>query len=643
MAEDTDAARIGDVKAGLVTVKADVDTRQKIVTVPAPAPSGGDDAAALTAALASASALGYAVTGLSRTYKVNSEITLPTGVFLEDIVLDFTGAATNGTMLRAQGTTGTITTLSANVAEGATSLTTSTAVAYSPGEWVYLSSTDRYTATAAVLKGEWVQVKSVSGTTVNLWSATMDSYTTAASVSLTRYTLRERITLRNVQAFGIEGADQTGVVIARAANLRFSGCTFTNFNTRCFYVERARNVWFDETEASGSLASGLGYGIVIMSGTEHVWATNCRLNNSKHGFSVGGLNGVCRYIHLNKTDLSGCQGGVDSHEGCEHFTMDGGVIQGSADGSTIDAVSVEARITHINNVTILNPSRYGIALGPNSLGKSRLKVTNCRVYKPGAGSIGIWVFCATGRVDEPNTSGITQENVEITIDNCAVDGFDQQILVQAQAGNVTNVQVTDNTLGAQVPAATRAIRLRADSGFTIKKGFIFGNTINLGSAGIGTFLDAAAAGGIDEIVAGPNYFAGLAGSTEYTGTNVGNNIRRLNPILSEEFYLRCVVPGSVSVAYYDFQGFKYLYSRRIQLQRVTHKLSAGTASIRAAQGGAGSGATVSVTTTLTNTNLSTRPEFSAGTTPIPFQVQVTAATGATDLEAEYICRWVGGN
>lgn len=677
---DNDAARIGDVKAGFAAAKADTATRatkvelseavgslairdgsnveadafreaigaqRRIYLTPqefgAVGDGEADDTVALRAAITASGDMRMPLNGDNKLYRITGELRLWSNVSIGDMRVDASGLGVAQVPFRIQGAFGASYNLASDVEPGAVTIALTAAPDMAPDEWVYLWSQDRVTATAGIKAGEWLQVKSIAGSNVTFHTAIVDNYTVAGAAGLKKVDAVENVSLDNVHAFGSGvGGEQTGVLIARCRDVRIKRCGFRDFEKQGVSIESSRAVWVQENTISDVKMSGYGYGVVVMTGTEFVWITKNTISNARHGVAAGGTQGINRYVWVEDNGLTGCEGGIDSHEGSDFYYVRRNTLVGDGQNRAIDAISVECRTAEIIDNTVINPSRYGIVQNVSSLDPAHINVTGNRVRKDGGTGPGIWLSCAAGRNAEPNTSGRVQQVRELICARNKVDGFAEAIRIEAAAGHVYNLDVTQNIIGAERSPTAYGILLRTTDSFEIKRGAIGENHIIMGGAGDGIYLDADVADAIDEIVVGPNFHTGAPIPVRIGGF-CGPNIRRLSPILSEEFYLRCVVPGTVAPGYYDFQGFKYLYNRRIQLQRVTHKLGAGTASIRAAANGAGAGSTVSVTTTLANGNLSSRPEFAATTTPTPFQVQVTAATGATDLEVEYVCRWVGGS
>lgn len=195
-----------------------------------------DDSTAIQAAIDSSAQV---IHGNNLTYKCNSRLELSSNIVLRDMTLDFSGITelTSGlyVMLYAQGT-GVVdsSALTANVAEGAYSVTVVDGTKFAAGDYVMLTAEDTYNYAAATVKrGEIKQVQSIATNTVTFREAVYEAYTTANTATLRKLSLLENITLDNVKIIGTntENHKDVGLRAQYVRNLRVRNCEFKDIDT----------------------------------------------------------------------------------------------------------------------------------------------------------------------------------------------------------------------------------------------------------------------------------------------------------------------------------------------------------------------------------------------------------------------------
>jgi hypothetical protein len=226
-----------------------------------------------------------------KTYKCNTPVTgsatRDTHIDLCGAVFDFsalTGTPGDVNGMTLGGSVGSFVALNADVAKGATTITSSVPVV--KGDIIEIVSTDLFNPTrVAYVKGEAARVRSVSGTTIMLEHPLFDAYT-AATTTIAKVTAPS-VSVKNGRFIGDN--NHLGLVIRYAQNvttdgLRFSGLRYTALTLQYCYGFDVRNTLTSDTWAA---ATGTSYGIAIAS-CQHGNVTGGMLEGVRHGVTFVG-------------------------------------------------------------------------------------------------------------------------------------------------------------------------------------------------------------------------------------------------------------------------------------------------------------------------------------------------------------------
>lgn len=248
------------------------------------------------------------------------------------VIFDGSGVSTgNGTrhpVIAFHGTQTTgVTTVTADVAKGATSIAVASGTGFAVGQVYQMRSNDNFNPDRSTcLKGEFIRVAGVSGTTITLESPTYDSYTAASVITLDRLTFLSNVGVRDIEIIGsnVNSPGQRGVLFEFCE--RFHAERVRSYQTCYSGVEAylCASGYIANCHPEGVNESGLGYGVLIQ-GAEHVTIVGCKGRQNRHSIEISGNDSqplVTRHVRV-----IGCSAedddsaGFSSHPGSEfvHF------------------------------------------------------------------------------------------------------------------------------------------------------------------------------------------------------------------------------------------------------------------------------------------------------------------------------------
>lgn len=327
-------------------------------------PFTGDAATVVQDAIDSVAGQGGGiVTGPAGDYTFTSGITLRDGVALAfpgagATHLDFSGMTdpVNGCAMYGAGSLTALPALGAAIASNARTITFAGAPDVVPGDWllIYNSADGSWNGARDVYRaGEYVRVRSVSGSDVTLTGPTFAGYAAGSTVSVYRM---------NTIKTGVSGAritltaGVTGIKIIHGTELRFDDLAMTGTTLSHINLERSVNIALSGVhiwDASPSVGNNYG---VMLANCQNVDVAGCFLETTRHGFTTGGGDYVGSVPVRNVTvrggrisglsDVAGCDlhgnteyarfDGVDLPNGIhlagDHTSVRGGRVRSRADG-----------------------------------------------------------------------------------------------------------------------------------------------------------------------------------------------------------------------------------------------------------------------------------------------------------------------
>lgn len=433
-----------------------------------------NDATAFANTLAVVAAKGTGIIDLGgKTLRSDSAQTIPAKMLLQNGIIDFSNAPTSVVAFDTGGSDGTAINIVGTLTEGASSITVPDGTQFSAMQYIWITSSDLYDF-AASIKGEWQQVRSVSGNTVSFYGRLRDTYTT--SVKVYRPTMKNGIRLRNVTFLG-GGDAQAGVTLRLqyCTDLAVTNCIFKNFGDRFIEVRRSLDIVISgNTMQHANEDTGTAYGVCMVNGCERFTVSGNTASDVRHGVTVGGEDGVDRFGTVYGNALSNmADSGVDCHPNSEHIVMHSNVIDvghytADPDANRHGITAQGAHMSVIGN-TIKRCQSVGIHLQPLT------RVTNDTL------------ICADNIIetDVANTTGIF------------LDG-------QKPAGSMRGIIISDNMIRAETSTSTGIEVSATTNGGTIDGVTIAGNRVYC--AGTALRLRTAANRILEDVAVSGNSF-----------------------------------------------------------------------------------------------------------------------------------------
>lgn len=278
----------------------------------------------------------------------------------ENTVLDFTSIQTGSDpMLSFSGSFDQLGQTSAEAVIGDLTLETSIAAQLKSGDIITIENPADYSWSKDrdyFRAGEMCKVKSVSGTTVTLESALLDSYVSGCNIG------RVNPISVHLHAFSVEVYDMgaaasfRGVEVAFAAPVRIENLTGSGSNSAQLGISVCHDAVVDGctyTYVSKELA-GTNYGIVIIN-SQNVTVRDCTLTAMRHGIAIGGVGNlyygiVNRFINIENCCITaggGTMYAADCHPNAQYVTYSGCTILGGIDLCGADLTITGCKVTSL--------------------------------------------------------------------------------------------------------------------------------------------------------------------------------------------------------------------------------------------------------------------------------------------------------
>lgn len=266
-------------------------------------------------------------------------------------IIDATnGTFTSGYVLTANGSLSALPSLSADVTEGARSITFSSSPSLAKGDifCIYDAADSSFSGFRTYYRaGEWCEVASISGNTVNLKNGLYDNYA-ASDVQMFKLSGPTP----NIHDLTIQAFASYGVVKASlCSNLKFSNIVATHAGDSILSLDRCVGAEIHGLSLNNAGGQGNQYGVVI-GNSQHIKVMGGNIYSYRHAVTTGGADiscGVpCRDILIDGATLrNDINSGVESgnfhgnSEDCRFVgcTSYSGFTLGGKDNSAIDCIA----------------------------------------------------------------------------------------------------------------------------------------------------------------------------------------------------------------------------------------------------------------------------------------------------------------
>lgn len=442
--------------------------------------NGTDETAAIQAAINLAISTNRTLVGdRAKTYKITSQITGSSNCYIRDLNID--ASALTGSFKHAlvfQGALGSSSALTANVAVNAFTIPVTDGSIFAADEWVLLTVDTSYYpySTYNVARGEWVQIRSVSGNNINITTPLVQAYTTAAGAKLRKCSFVENVVLDNVRitGSGVANSNERGICFRFARLFDVRNCVFTNLDQYACELSMCIKFWVHHNRFRGTFYDGVTgtifYAIALVDACQYFTIHDNHGARSRHlvvttaASSGQGRWGQCMFgvIHSNVAEdcmaggggrsyayemhgtgqhllwanniANGCysfmriEGGSDSQViggGCNGYAHQGLIIGGS--GQTVR--NIDIRGVRLHNYTAEVTGGAAIRFESTSVLENitvdGVKITYAAVASVGAAvSIGTSITSRNNRIKNLQASAGSVESTGIAVDMASsVTGF----------------------------------------------------------------------------------------------------------------------------------------------------------------------------------------------------------------------------
>lgn len=450
-------------------------------------PSGGDDTAALNAALAVA---GHYLLGPG-TFHVTGALAGVAGTTIElhpDTVIDATGMPDGSVLLTFAGTEAAQVLLTVDAAAGATSVSVAggAEAGFAAGDYVRVGSTAKWTPNAVAdgsmdqRIGEIIRVASTAAGVVNFQDALQDSYAVADSAFLSKLTLADSITIAGKGKIIGKGSGLVdGLNFDRCLNVTVTGVRMYNFDDAAILLPDTVQWLVDDIHVEGgSSAAGTFYGVTPQWASQDGELRSSHFESCRHAFTTSGnlsRSGITRRIVVGgNVSLNAHAAAFDTHAGADGVTF--------AFNRAVDPVGAAVQVrspraTVIGNVGI-RPGDSGIYLR-NQSNRSTAYTVVGNTIRNGA-AIGILYRTPPEAVLAGTTAGNSVDSAVIE-GNTIVDSAQAAISCQSAAGfpNLVGCQVVGNRVRWTVLSAQIGLQF-----VRITDGVMHGNVVVNAATGL---------------------------------------------------------------------------------------------------------------------------------------------------------------
>jgi hypothetical protein len=476
-------------------------------------------------ALASAWALGKAIDGGGRQYKINSPITgAISGTKLSNCTLDFTGCAVSGPLLLAAGTLGTPVSLTANLAVAAYTVTVGSTASFAADGLVFLKSAKVWDAGTSTTYGCFARIKSVdSGTQLTLHSRVFIAFNTADSATIAPVTPVTDFALTNVHIIGGQANIQQAVRLEYCDGHRITNCLFEDVDYTSVAAWRCFGGKVDGCSVRFSRATGTAYGYSIWGGCYDTKIVNSTAEDCRHAVTIGDNDGLNMFNYVSGCHaISSKDAGFDSHAASMFTTFIGNTVNNSAVRNLTSnhegLINEGAHAVFIGN-TVINALGNGIHYGPTFQDGTHTTcvIDSNTIFLADTGYAAVSSSGINVNID-PTYGCLLVDSVSIT--NNKVGGAQhntvgvQQFQIELNAANAVVKKVTFTGNTSIDPAITYAAFFRANGANSSIQGIVFsGNQLDTSGTTCAYLLADGAGSYMNNIVGSDNIFTG---GTSYT-------------------------------------------------------------------------------------------------------------------------------
>ncbi len=464
-----------------------------------------NDRTAIQAAVTAATARGGATVYFPKTsgdYRVDSSISVGSNtrlLFEPGARINFTQAPAAAKLFTVHGTLGSSTTLTADAAVEAVTVTVADTTAFAVNDLVVVTSSATF---AGFPVGEYHYVKSKTPTTLTLQDGLFDGYLTADTARIYKINAARNVVFENATIVGRgTGFSQYGIELIYADTVAIKGLNSQDMEDRTLQILASVNVLIDGATIVRSNQDGLGYGVAIAA-SQWLRITNSYFADDRHAVSSGGslaYFGPTRFLTVTNNQIYGAiDAGLDAHHATEYLNYSGNTITNASGNANADGIIVQGAHAVLNDNVIRGAFRHGIAIQPFNNRPGTFTIAGNMIHSPGGTGIAVSapaagpianLSIAGNTITGPGAHGILVQTYEAgaVIDQFSITGNaiasagQSGIYISAELASMANGTITGNTVRN---SAEQNIYLVALNAQTLDSISLSGNALANGNFGI---------------------------------------------------------------------------------------------------------------------------------------------------------------
>jgi hypothetical protein len=458
-----------------------------------------NDAAAVLAALNSGAKV---VDGQGLTYRLGANLA-PTSdrITVQNATFDISTLLAGGSAIGFTGSQGAPVTLTANTLTNSNVVVVGSTAGFAADDYAWLRSNTIFEAGANVTLGQIVKIKTVtSSTQLTLYEEVLYDFTTAASASIAKLSLKQGITFRNVNFIGANTGIQTALDFDKCADIVVDNCSFDYVDYVSILFDRCVNATLTNTSMRYARSAGLSYGVSISNGCYNVKVANCYGEDQRHMVTIGDNDGVSLFVTVANCHAAAQRdAGLDGHSSSDFTVFDGNTIELVTD--VLDGIIYQGLNCVISNNIIVGNCRGAIRhqLLPEISSGSAVIVGNTLRNSGGTPATDTGIY-----IEQSSGNGAPMASVTIANNSINSSALQIGVYVYARTGNISNVNISNNVMSFS--SSSFGCHLRADASYSIEDFVISGNIFKTS--------------GVSNI-----YLLGTTAPNVLNGTIVGNTIK----------------------------------------------------------------------------------------------------------------------
>jgi len=447
-----------------------------------------DDASAFSAAFTAVATTGQAIYVPAGTYVINGVLSTTGHLNMfgdgEKSVLDFSGVTSGSSGITVTGTATEIEVVS-SASAGNLSVVFATAPTLVTGD-VFILFDDAVlwnSIRAYYYTGEWLECRSVSGTTAYTTNPLYSSY--SATVNAYKLASKPKVSFRNLKLNG--GANMFGLLkITFCDKPILENVIVYNANYQGVEIDRCYRPMITNCVMYNKGTSSDDYGLII-SNSQKVRVTGGDYYSRRHGITNGGGSGTCavpnRDIRISNLTISN-----DVNSGVYSADMHGNVQDLVYQGCTIYQGGGWGGMDTGYDNCIIYAAYGGWCVYASEVKGGELFIRNCKLYTGGDPST-----IGRGIVDCGGNSSAITSSTDATLSlivsnnyvyaNAASSGTEFMKFASAGSSAYTNIYI-DGLVG-NVNLMSAILRTRLDSGTAYSQAIVVDNISNFPA---GTYL-----------------------------------------------------------------------------------------------------------------------------------------------------------